>query len=123
MLRGRPAADPAAARVIELPHSIGQAVLGRRFGRVDGLHFSLDGLGEELAEAAVRLEVPPDHDRVVGFERLRDPIDERPREPQRVPDFPNRRPGPIRDQVADHAGVLGAVAPVDVLDDFLPTFR
>ena len=61
---------------------------------------------EELGEAALRLEVAPDHDRVVGLERLGHPIDQRPREAQRVADLAHRRARPIGDDVADHARVL-----------------
>jgi hypothetical protein len=109
---------PAARQSADARHS---AAAGRFPAR--RLYRPLGGFREELAEAAVRLEVAPDHDRVVGLERLGDSIDERPRKPQRIPDFPHRRSGPIRDQVADHAGVFGTVAPVHVLDDFLSTFR
>jgi hypothetical protein len=75
---------------------------------------------EELGEAAVGLQVAPDHHAVVRLERLRHAVDERPREPQRVAHLADRRPGPVRHEVADHPGVIGAVAPVDVLDDLLP---
>ena len=81
------------------------------------------GCREELGEAAVGLEVAPDHDRVVRLERLRHPVDERPREAQRVADLAHGRARPVRHEVADHAGVLGAVALVDVLDDLLAARR
>ena len=74
---------------------------------------------EELGEAALRLQVAPDHDRVVGLERLGHPVDQRPREAQRVAHLAHRRARPVGDQVADHARVLRAVALVDVLDDLL----
>ena len=48
------------------------------------------GSREELGEPTVRLEVAPDHDRVVCLERLRHPVDERPREPQRDTNLPDR---------------------------------
>ncbi len=83
----------------------------------------LPGRLEELGEAAVRLEVAADHDRVVGLERLGHPIDERPREAQRVADLAHRRSRPIGDDVADHARVRLAVALVDVLDDLLAAAR
>ena len=74
--------------------------LARRGGELGGathgdlvrLRLSLDRLREELAEAAIRIEIAPDHDRVVRFDRLGDPIDERPWEPQRVAHFPYGRP-------------------------------
>ena len=78
---------------------------------------------EELGEPAVGLEVAPDHDRVVRLERLRDPIDQRPREPERVAHLADRRARPVRDEVADHPRVLRPVAPVDVLDDLLAALR
>ena len=78
---------------------------------------------EELGEPAVRLQVAPDHHRVVRLERLGHPVDERPREPQRVAHLADRRPRPVRDEVADHPRVLRAVAPVDVLDDLLAPRR
>ena len=69
---------------------------------------TLPGRQEELGEAAVRLEVAPDHDRVVGLERLGHPIDERPRKAQRVADLAHRRSRPVGDDVADHARVCSA---------------
>ena len=74
---------------------------------------------EELGEPAVRLEVAPDHHAVIRLERLRDAIHQRPREPQRVAHLAHRRAGSIGHEVADHPGVFGPVAVVDVLDDLL----
>ena len=76
---------------------------------------------EELGKAAVRLEVPPDHHRVVGLERLRHAIDQRSREPERHSHLAHDGSGSVGDDVADHPGVLGSVALVDVLDDLLPS--
>ncbi len=84
---------------------------------------ALDGDGEELGEAAVRLQVPADHDRVVRLERLGHAVHERSREAQRVAHLADRRAGPIGDDVADHARVRRAVALVDVRDDLLPARR
>ena len=78
---------------------------------------------EELGEPALRLEVAPDHHRVVRLERLGHPVDQRPREPQRVAHLAHRRPRPVRDEVADHPRVLRPVALVDVLDDLLAARR
>ncbi len=75
---------------------------------------------EELGEPTVRLQVPPDHHGVVRLERFRHPVHQRPREPQCVAHLAHRRPCPIRDEIADHPRVLGAVARIDVLDDLLP---
>ena len=93
---------------------LGRACLGRQ---------PLSRPSEELGEPAVRLEVAPDHDRVVRLERLGDAIHERPREPERVADLAHGRARPVRDEVADHPRVLGAVAVVDVLDDLLAPLR
>ena len=78
---------------------------------------------EELGKAALCLQVAPDHHAVVRLERLGHPIDEWPREAQRVAHLAHRRARPVGDDVADHAGVLGAVALVDVLDDLLAARR
>ncbi len=78
---------------------------------------------EELGEAAVRLEVTADHDRVVRFERLRHSVHERPRKAEGVADLTHGRARAIGDDVADHARVRLAVALVDVLDDLLPAAR
>ena len=78
---------------------------------------------EELGEPAVGLEVAPDHDPVVRLERLGDPVHERPREPERIAHLAHRRARPVRDEVADHPGVLRPVALVDVLDDLLAPLR
>jgi hypothetical protein len=69
-----------------------------------------------LPEAALRLEVAPDHDAVVRLERLRHPVDERSREAERIAHLAYGRPRPVRDEVADHPRVLGAVRAVHVLD-------
>ncbi|GIW19848.1 MAG: hypothetical protein KatS3mg065_0144 [Chloroflexota bacterium] len=76
-----------------------------------------------MGEAAVGLEVAADHDRVVRLDRLRHPVDEGAREAEGEADLPDRRAGPVGDDVADHAGVLGPVSLVDVLDDLLPPGR
>ncbi len=67
--------------MVELAHSIGQTPILRNLYRG---HLLLPRHPEEFGESAVRLEVAPDHHRVVGFERFRHPIDQWPREPQRV---------------------------------------
>ena len=109
--------------MIELAHPVDQAAL-LRLGRRPRLHrHALAGSLEELGEPAVRLEVAPDHHRVVRLERLRHPVDERPRKSQRHPDLADRRPCPIRHEIGDHPGVLRSVAAVDVLDDLLPARR
>ena len=92
------------AHVVEqLPHAL--ASLGR--------------LGEELGEATVRLQVPTHHHRVVRLERLGHAVDQRPRETQRVAHLADGRTCPVGDDVADHAGVLGPIALVDIADDLL----
>src|SRR3990172_9485808 len=78
---------------------------------------------EELGEAAVRLQVPPHHARVVRFERLGHAVHERAREAQRVPHLAHGRPRPVGDDVADHARVGLAIALVDVLDHLLAARR
>ena len=78
---------------------------------------------EELGEAAVRLEVAADHHGVVCLERLGHPVDKRARKPERVSDLAHGTPGAVRDEVADHPGVLGPVPLVDVLDHLLTAFR
>ena len=90
---------------------------------VTALTERVSGRLEELGEATVRLEVAPDHHRVVGLERLRHPIDERPGEAQRHAHLADDRAGPVGDDVADHPGVLGAVLVVDVLDHLFPALR
>ena len=120
-LAGTRRSDSPSALVVELAHPIDQAALlglGRR-QRLD--HAVLTRPLEELREPAIGLEIAADHDRVVGLERLGDPVDERSREPQRVADLADGRPRPVRHEVADHPRVLGSVAPVDVLDDLLAT--
>ena len=117
--------------VVELAHRVGQAARrGERRAPRDAVSArspvrrvapsAPPRPGEELREPALGLEVPPDHHRVVRLERLRHPVDQRPREPQRVAHLAHRRPRPVRDEVADHPRVLGPVALVDVLDDLLP---
>ncbi len=69
---------------------------------------------EELGEAAVGLKVATHLHRVVRLERLGHAIDQRPREAQRVAHLAHGRACPVGDDVADHAGVLGPVALVDV---------
>ena len=106
--------------LVELAHPVDQAAL-LRHGRRPGLgRQPLVGSPEELGEPAVGLQVAPDHDRVVRLERLCHPVDERPGEAQRDPHLADGRPCPVRHEVADHPGVLGSVAVVDVLDDLLP---
>ncbi len=127
-LRGlAPGRDLAHERqaLVELAHPVDQAVgLGvgggspnRIFGDRHSVAFARTA--EELGEAAVGLEVAPDHHRVVRLERLGHAIHQRTWEPQRIPDLADGRSGPVRHEVADHPGVLGAVAAVDVLDDLL----
>ncbi len=108
---------------VQLAHPVDEAETLGGLGRARLGRQSLARPLEELGEPAVRLEVPPDHDRVVRLERLRDPVHERPREPERVAHLAHGRARPVRDEVADHPGVLGAVALVDVLDDLLAPFR
>ena len=124
-LRLPPGRDLADERdpLLQPAHPVDEALrlglLGReRLGRRPVAHAS-----EELGEPAVGLEVAPDHDRVVRLERLGDPVDQRAREPERVAHLADRGPRPVRDEVADHPGVVGSVAPVDVLDDLLPALR
>ncbi len=122
---GRRALEMPAARVVQLAHRVGQAAGGGQ-GRGDGRRLQLGLLArprEELREPALGLEVAADHHAVVGLEGLRDPVDQRPREAQRVADLAHRRPRPVRDEVADHPRVLGPVALVDVLDHLLPPLR
>jgi len=88
------AAELPAPLVVQLAHRVGQATgpgegRGQVRGRVEGR-----GPGEELREAAFRLEVASDHHRVVGLERLRHPVHERARESQRVAHLPHRGTAP-----------------------------
>ncbi len=108
---------------VELAHPVDEAMsLGlRRRQRLGRFPFARPL--EELRKAAVRLQVAPDHDRVVGLERLGHPVDERPREPERDPHLADRRTRPVGHEVADHPRVLRSVAVVDVLDDLLPPRR
>jgi len=84
--------------MVQLAHSVDQAAFACPFGRRRGsgrlvprrLRLTFDRPGEELAEAALCLQIPPDHHRVVSLERLGDPIDQRPRKPERVPDLAHR---------------------------------
>ncbi len=121
--------DPAPPAVVELAHPVDEAAVSRAGRRsVDRARRRragprLVGAPEELGEAAVRLEVAPDHHRVVRLERLRHPVDERPRKAEGVADLPHRAPRPVGHEVADHPRVLGAVALVDVLDDLLAALR
>ena len=97
--------------------------LGRRPRPAPPAGALLPGPGKNSREPALGLEVAPDHDAVVRLERLGHPVDQRPREAQRVAHLAHRRPRPVRDEVADHPRVLGPVALVDVLDDLLPRAR
>ncbi len=97
---------PAASGVVQLAHRVGQAARRGQGRRRLGPSL-LPRPDEELREAALGLEVAPDHHAVVRLERLRHPVDERPREPQRVAHLAHRRPRPVRDEVADHPRVLG----------------
>ena len=111
--------------MIQLAHPVDEpAALGLgRSRRRSGVARVLAGSLEELGEPAVGLQVAPDHHRVVRLERLGDPVHERPREPQRDAHLAHGRPRPVRHEIGDHPGVLGAVAAVDVLDDLLPPRR
>ena len=105
---------------VQLAHPVDEAAGLGLVGRPGLRRQPLARPPEELGEPAVGLEVAPDHHAVVRLERLRHPVDQRPREPQRVADLAHRRARPVGHEVADHPRVLGAVAPVDVLDDLLP---
>ena len=78
---------------------------------------------EELREPALRLEVPPDHHRVIGLERLGDPIDQRPREPQRHPTSRTAERARYVTTLQTIPVCSVAVALVDVLDDLLAPRR
>ena len=108
--RGRQRRDATA--VVELAHGVDEAtVLGER-GRHDGRDGSADGTAgrrgrrEELGEAALGLQITPDHDAVIGLQRLGHAIDQRPRKAQRVAHLAHGRSRAVRDEVADHARVL-----------------
>ena len=144
----RPARRPAcrpdvpAASVVELAHLVDEPALPGPSRRAPGpgrrapgpgrralrparrstlrATFHLSRPHEELPEAALRLEVAPDHDRVVRLERLGDAIHERAREAERVANLADGGARPVRDEVAHHPRVLGPVGLVDVLDDLLP---
>ena len=127
---------------VELPHCVGEPALPGQCsrsldrGRSGPLDHDRAGpraasppairlvprASKELREPAVCLEIPTNHHRVVRLERLGHPIDQRPREPERIADLADGRSGPIRHEVADHAGVLRPVACIDVLDDLLSPF-
>ena len=119
---GRHLADERHPRV-QLAHPVDEAERLGRLGRACLGRQSLSRPPEELGEPAIRLEVAPDHDRVVRLERLGDAIHERTREPERVAHLAHRRTGAVGDEVADHPGVLRAVPAVDVLDDLLTALR
>ena len=120
---GRHLPDERHPRV-QLAHPVDEAERLGGLGRARASAGSaLARPSEELGEPAVRLEVAPDHHAVVRLERLRHPIDERPREPERIAHLADRRARPVRDEVADHPGVLRPVALVDVLDDLLAPLR
>ena len=84
---------------------------------------SLGRLSEELGEPAIGLEITSHHHRVIRLERLGHAIDQRTRKAQRIAHLAHRRAGAVGDDVADHAGVLRAVAVVDVLDHLLAARR
>ncbi len=118
---GRPRRRPGRAQVAD---GAGPAQLAHVVEQLGGCRAPALGRGgEELGEAAVRLQVAADHDRVVRLEGLGHAVHERPREAQRVAHLADRRAGPVGDEVADHAGVGRAVALVDVLDDLLAARR
>ena len=119
---GRHLPDERHPRV-QLAHPVDEAERLGGLGRARLGRQPLSRPSEELGEPAVRLEVAPDHDRVVRLERLGHAIHERPREPERVAHLAHGRARPVRDEVADHPRVLGAVAVVDVLDDLLAPLR
>src|SRR5437870_6588509 len=89
--------EASAAPMAELAHLVREAVLAGLLGR--RLPLRLTRPDEELAEAAVFLEVPPHHHRVIRFERLRDAVHQGPRKSQRVAHFTYGRPGAVRDEV------------------------
>ncbi len=120
---------PRHATHVALPHGVGEPACsgpdGRELGSAPG-----SGVGpvrsdprapEELGKPPVRLEIPSNHHRVVRLERPGYPIHERPREAERIPNFPDGGSSPVRDEVADHAGVLGPVSLIDILDHLFPT--
>ncbi len=109
--------------MVQLAHPVGQAERLRSLDHHRATARLLPRAPEELGESAVCLQVSPDHHRVVGLERLRHPIDQRPREPQRVADLADGRARPVGDEVADHPRVLRPVELVDILDDFLAPLR
>ncbi len=119
---GRDLADEWDA-LLQLAHPIDQAVGLGPLGREDLGRRSVPRPPEELGKSAIGLEVAADHDRVVRLERLGHTVHQWTRESERVPHLADRGPRPVRDEVADHPGVLGSVALVDVLDDFLAALR
>src|SRR4029450_2198099 len=72
---------------VQLAHLVDEAKPLGRLGRTRLRGQPLTRPPEEFGEPALRLEVAPDHHRVVGLERLRHAIHQRPREPERVADL------------------------------------
>ena len=85
----------------------------RRSGHVD------PELVEQPGEAAVERQVARHVARIAGVERLGQPIDPLERKAERLRHLAHGIAGSIRDDRADHGGVIGAVLVVQVLDHLL----
>ena len=74
---------------------------------------------EQPRKRAIQRQVTSDVGRVPGVERLGQRVDPLGREAERLGHLAHCGARPVRDDRADHGGVIGAVAGVEVLDHLL----